>query len=461
MKTLLPFLSLLLCVQISLGQDLELELELIASGFSSPLEIKHAGDDRLFVVERGGQIKILNPDGSVNPTPFLNISSMVTSGGEQGLLGLAFHPDYTTNGYFYVNYTNTSGNTQISRFSVSAGDPDVADAASELQMLGFTQTAANHNGGHLAFGPDGKLYIASGDGGGGNDPLNNSQTLTTLLGKILRLNVDLPAPYIPSDNPFVDDPDVLDEIWAYGVRNPWKFSFDSETGDLWIADVGQDVDAREEINREPSTVAGLNYGWRCYQGNNPTSFSGECDIAELTFPIAEYIHSAGRCSITGGYVYRGATYQAMEGLYFFADLCSNQIGTVNTSGNLVFHGIFTPTTITSFGVDSSGELYLTAFGGGSVYKIKDNTPLYIDESEQNSVALFPNPASEMVTLDFLQKNIQEVAIYDLKGSLLITENTTNKSNTSIILSDFSKGFYVVALTTETGKKIFKKLIVTN
>ncbi|MBA3986420.1 MAG: PQQ-dependent sugar dehydrogenase [Flavobacteriales bacterium] len=460
MKTLLSLFSLLLMSQISFAQELELELELIASGFSSPLEIKHAGDDRLFVVEQGGSIKILNPDGSVNPSPFLNISSIVNSGGERGLLGLAFHPDYTTNGYFYVYYTNTSNNTQISRFSVNTGNPNIADATSELQMLSFTQPFTNHNGGHIAFGPDGKLFIASGDGGSGGDPQNNSQTLTTLLGKILRLDVDLPAPYVPADNPFIDNSAVLDEIWAYGVRNPWKFSFDSVTGDLWIADVGQS--ALEEINKESGSEGGLNYGWRCYEGNNPFNTNQCPDPSELTFPVAVYNRASGRCSITGGYVYRGTENPAMEGLYFFADLCSNQIGTVNASGDLVFQGVFAASSITSFGVDFNNELYLTAFGGGSVYKIKDNTPLSISESEQDTYfALYPNPARESVTLDFPQKNMQEVAIYDLKGSLLLTENTTKKGTTSISVADFSKGFYVVVLTTETGKKIVKKLIVTN
>jgi|GEM_PF-656676 len=464
MKTLKLLLVFLFFVQISFAQVLDLELELVANGFNSPLEIQHAGDDRLFVVERGGQIKILDPStGIINPTPFLNISSIIsTNANERGLLGLAFHPDYSSNGFFYVNYTNTNGNTQISRFTVS-GNPNIANNTSELQMLSFTQPFNNHNGGHIAFGPDGMLYIASGDGGSGNDPENNGQNANNLLGALLRLDVDLPAPYIPADNPFVGI-SGSDEIWAYGLRNPWKFSFDNETGDLWIADVGQS--AREEINKEPSTAAGLNYGWRCYEGNlftNINQGAGCPPIEELTFPIAEYNHSSNRCSITGGYVYRGSEYPAMQGLYFFADLCSNQIGTVNASGNLVFHGIFGVATITSFGVDIDNKLYLTSFGnGGAVFKIKENTPLSINESQlENSFALFPNPASESVTLDFPQRNMEEVAIYDLKGSLLTTENTSNKNNTSIAVSHFSRGMYIVVLTTKTGKKIFKKLIVTN
>jgi len=457
MKTIKIISVFFFFAQISFAQVLDLELVLVANGFSSPLEIQHAGDERLFVVEQGGIIKILNSDGTVNATPFLNITSIVSSGGERGLLGLAFHPNYATNGFFYVYYTNTSNNSQISRFTVSGGDPNIADPSSELQMLSFTQPFSNHNGGHIAFGPDGKLFIASGDGGSGGDPMNNSQTLTTLLGKILRLDVDLPAPYIPVDNPFVNS-SPLDEIWAYGIRNAWKFSFDSETGDLWIADVGQN--AWEEINRQPSTAAGLNYGWRCYEGNAPFNTSGCPPINEITFPLAVYNHSGGRCSITGGYVYRGTEYPAMQGLYFFADLCSNQIGTVNASGNLVFHGESVFSTITSFGVDIENKLYITSFGSGAVYKIKDNTPLSINDTNQESnFSLYPNPANYEVILEFPLKNIEQVAIYDVKGSLIYDEATFEKNQTSILVSSFSKGIYVVSLLTNQGNKIYKKLIV--
>lgn len=435
----------------------ELELELVASGFSSPLELKHAGDDRLFVVERGGQIKILNPStGTINPTPFLNISSIITSGGERGLLGLAFHPAYQSNGFFYVYYINTAGNTQISRFSVST-NPDVADPTSELQMLSFNQPFSNHNGGHIAFGPDGMLYIASGDGGSGGDPQNNSQNLTTLLGKILRLDVDLPAPYIPTDNPFVDNTNALDEIWAYGMRNPWKFSFDSETGNLWIADVGQN--AWEEINKEPSTAAGLNYGWRCYEGNNPFNTSGCPPVGELTFPIAEYANASSRCSITGGYVYRGSEFPAILGLYFFADLCSNEIGTVNQDGDLTFHGTFGASTITSFGVDKDDNMYVIAFGGGgAVYKLIDNT-LSIENNEESTVVIFPNPASHNLTIDFGNKEVSEVSIINLKGTLL--NSFTNQNNKTLLLdvSFYSSGFYFVKITTASGENSYQKLMI--
>tara|TARA_R110000850_G_scaffold150497_1_gene273161 strand:+ start:52975 stop:54297 length:1323 start_codon:yes stop_codon:yes gene_type:complete len=436
------------------SQSQDLDLELIASGFNNPLEIKHAGDDRLFIVEQGGQIKILNSDGSVNTTPFLNISSLVSSGGERGLLGLAFHPNYASNGFFYVYYTNTSGNTQISRFTVS-GDPDVADPASELQMLSFNQPFTNHNGGHLAFGPDGKLFIASGDGGSGGDPQNNSQTLSTYLGKILRLDVDVPAPYIPADNPFIDDSAVLDEIWAYGVRNPWKFSFDTETGELWIADVGQN--ALEEINKEPSTVGGLNYGWRCYEGNNPFNTNGCPPVEELTFPYAEYSSNGPRCSVTGGYVYRGAEFPAIQGLYFFADLCTGEIGTINEDGELTFYGPFGGlSSITSFGVDVNDNLYLASFGTDAIYKIIDYT-LGLPDNNENYFIIYPNPAKTEIQIKSVNYTLNSFEIFDLRGRSLTSGNLHEKTNT-IDISQFKSGVYFVNVKTTEGTSQVKKLI---
>lgn len=433
----------------------ELELLLVSNGFNSPLELKHAGDERLFVVEQGGRIKILNSDGTTNPTPFLDISSNIISGGERGLLGLAFHPEYINNGFFYVYYTNTAGNSQISRFSVS-GDADIADPSSELQMLSFNQPFTNHNGGHLAFGPDGMLYIASGDGGSGGDPQNNSQNLNTLLGKILRLDVDAPAPYIPSDNPFVDT-NGRDEIWAYGVRNPWKFSFDSETGDLWIADVGQG--SWEEINKEPSTAAGLNYGWRCYEGNAPFNTNNCPPQSELTFPFAEYSRSAGKCSITGGYVYRGSDYPGIEGLYFFADLCTNEIGSVDQDGNLTFHGTLGATTITSFGVDVNKKLYVIAFGGGSIFELIDNSLVSTQEFVfANSISLFPNPTKDILTIQSTTEKINSIEILGITGNL-IESLSFQENKIQIDVSELQSGMYLVKIVSNKEKTAYKKLIV--
>ena len=261
------FIMLVLFVPTAKTQP-SINLQQIATGFNRPVDIVHAGDNRLFIVEQNnGRIRIMDQDGNINPTNFLDIGSRVGStANEQGLLGLAFHPNYASNGYFYVNYTATNGNTNISRFTVSA-NPDVANANSEVILLTVSQPYNNHNGGGIKFGPDGYLYIGMGDGGSGGDPGNRAQNTTNLLGKMLRIDVDGGSPYsIPVDNPFVNNGSVSNEIWAIGVRNPWRFSFDRQTGDLWIADVGQGD--WEEINMQPAASnGGENYGWRCYEGN--------------------------------------------------------------------------------------------------------------------------------------------------------------------------------------------------
>src|SRR5690554_4841725 len=236
-----------------------IELELVQDGFSQPLHLQNSGDNRLFIVEKGGKIKVILEDNTVSPTPFLDLSGIISTQGEQGLLGLAFHPDYDNNGYFFVNYTNTAGNTQISRFTVSAANPDIADLESEMFILNFNQPASNHNGGDMIFGPDGYLYISSGDGGSSGDPNNLAQNIDVLLGKMLRIDIDNPsggnAYGIPPDNPFINTQDARPEIWAYGLRNPWRFSIDTDDNNIWIADVGQG--SREEINRQPLDEGGL------------------------------------------------------------------------------------------------------------------------------------------------------------------------------------------------------------
>jgi glucose/arabinose dehydrogenase len=323
MKRLLQFCVVLLTT-ISFAQTIGLQT--FATGFSNPVAIVNAGDSRLFVVQRGGAIRILNANGTINATNFLTLtSSTIVSGGERGLLGLAFHPNYATNGYFYVNYTRASdGATVIARYNVSA-NPDVADASSAQVLLTIAQPFSNHNGGSLVFGPDGYLYIGMGDGGSGGDPDNYGQNINSLLGKMLRIDVDSGSPYaIPAGNPYAGATPGADEIWAVGMRNPWKFSFDKQTGDLWIADVGQN--AREEINKAASTAAGLNYGWRCYEANIPYNTNGCQSASNYFMPVANYALGNGYCSITGGYVYRGSTYPNMVGKYFFSDYCSNRIG---------------------------------------------------------------------------------------------------------------------------------------
>ncbi|GAB4158542.1 MAG: hypothetical protein Tsb0033_11900 [Winogradskyella sp.] len=462
MKKLITFLCLM-SATISFAQDLELDL--FTSGLNRPVNIKHAGDDRLFVVEQDGIIKIVNSDGTVETTNFLDIDDRVRSiGNEQGLLGLAFHPEFSTNGYFFVNYTNNSGDTVISRFSRIGVNPTIADPNSELIILTYTQPFSNHNGGELQFGPDGYLYISSGDGGSGGDPQNNAQNLNSLLGKLLRIDVNNSTasnPYaIPSDNPFIGNAAARDEIWAYGLRNPWKFSFDALTGDLWIADVGQN--AREEINQVVSTDAGLNYGWRCYEGSITYNTSGCPNSSTLTFPVSEYTHSGGRCSITGGYVYRGSNYPNLVGSYFFGDVCTQEIGYLkfeNGSWNSTFES-FSGNWV-AFGEDLNGELYVSGLGG-NIFKITD-TLLSIDENNQNTVSIYPNPANTVLNINFSDNLISDetvMSIYNIRGQLIKSISKTTDSNFSKInISDLNSGFYILRIDSEGGKKILQKFVV--
>ena len=341
----------------------------------TPVGLENAGDDRLFIVDKFGTIEIIDTFGTAYPNPFLDISGQITTNSERGLLGLAFHPNYSTNGFFYVNYTDINGNTTISRFSVSAGNPDLANTASEQILLTINQPFSNHNAGDITFGPDGYLYITSGDGGSGGDPLGNGQNTQTLLGKILRIDVDGGSPYaIPPSNPFVGDPNVLDEIWSYGLRNPWRFSFDDLTGDLWIADVGQND--WEEVNFQASTsTGGENYGWRCYEGNQVFNNSGCPTAGNLTFPVFEYDHNTGS-SISGGFVYRGNKYPCLYGKYICMDYVSDHLWTIEPDGNGGWISNFYNNNnfilgngIVSFGQDASGELYACSVSG-NIYKIE-------------------------------------------------------------------------------------------
>lgn len=341
-------------------------------GLQRPVAVRSAGDGsgRLFVVEQPGRILVFD-DGDLILDPFLDITGKVRdSGNEQGLLGLAFHPDYHHNGRFFVNYTDLSGDTVVAEYARSEGNSLHADPGSEAIILTIEQPFSNHNGGDIAFGPDGFLWIASGDGGSGGDPEGNGQDGQTLLGKLLRIDVDSGVAYaIPPDNPFVDDPQTRNEIWALGLRNPWRFSFDRETGDLYIGDVGQQN--WEEINFESrSGHGGRNYGWNTMEGSRCFQ-SANCSTGGLTLPVVEYSHSNG-CSVTGGYVYRGSRYPVLDGFYFFGDFCSGSVWALAPSG----HGGWvvavvgeTGASISSFGEDDDGELYLCDLFAGVVYKI--------------------------------------------------------------------------------------------
>ncbi len=411
-----------------------LATQVVASGFTRPVYVASPKGDfgRLFVVEQRsgstGRIKVISlPSNTVSATLYLSITGLST-GGEQGLLGLAFHPDFMSNGYFYVNYTRSAqsgisaGSTIVARYRATGGNPTAAtaDPASATILMTIPQPDANHNGGWMGFGPDGHLYIATGDGGNANDTngLNtvtavghtpgtgNAQDLTNnKLGKMLRIDVDGPdnipgnaddadaslgLPYrIPAGNPF-DGTAGDREIWAYGLRNPWRCSIDRATGDLWIADVGQNV--IEEINAAPPTAAGINYGWRCMEGRNCTGLSGcTCNATSLYLPLHTYSHTLGRCSITGGYVYRGCAIPSLRGVYFFADYCGGQVyslrkgATHQTSTDLIERtaeldppGAATLTNVVSFGEDALGELYIVDQGTSSVLKIVEAVPSFPD-----------------------------------------------------------------------------------
>tara|TARA_A100000171_G_scaffold53040_1_gene75733 strand:+ start:8229 stop:9638 length:1410 start_codon:yes stop_codon:yes gene_type:complete len=448
----------------------EIAIEEFASDFNLPVNLQNAGDDRLFVVEQNGVIQILNPDGTTNATPFLDISSDVSCCGEQGLLGLAFHPNYASNGFFYVNYIDDNGNTQVSRFSVDPANPDIALPGSELPIIDYAQPFGNHNGGCLAFGPDGFLYISSGDGGSGGDPGSRAQNTELLLGKLLRIDIDNPSGGnnygIPADNPFANDPPNAPEIWAYGLRNPWKFSFDRETGNLWIGDVGQgDL---EEINRVSSTEAGLNYGWDCFEGTQtytgpPDGPSAVCSsVTNATFPIAEYSSATGssNCSVTGGNVYRGSQYPNLDGLYFFADVCSGLIGTVDQAGNLVDRGNFSGSWV-SFGEDNSGELYIVSRQPqGTIYRVIDESPLGINDFEtNNSLLVYPNPTIEIVNIEIQNGTIANYELMDMKGSVLIAEEELNATRTRVSTANLTSGFYLLKVTTTTNTTFIKKIVV--
>jgi glucose/arabinose dehydrogenase len=346
--------------------NLRLALQSVVTGLQRPVYLTApANDNRLFVVEQPGRIRIVR-NGQLLAQPFLDIVSRVSSSGEQGLLSVAFHPSYATNRFFYVNFTDLNGDTRIERFTASASNPDVADAASARLILFQDQPFTNHNGGHLLFGPDGFLYIPLGDGGSGGDPQNNAQTLTTLLGKLLRIDVDGGDPYaVPASNPFVGRANARAEIWALGLRNPWRMAFDRQSNLLFTADVGQS--GEEEINAVSRTAAGLNYGWRIMEGNACFNPPTSCDRTGLTLPVHTYPRSGGNCAVTGGFVYRGTAIPEIAGHYFFSDYCGGGVRSFRmisgAAQGLRNWGITSTGSVSSFGEDSRGELYVISHNG--------------------------------------------------------------------------------------------------
>lgn len=374
----------------------DLSATVFATGLDKPVAIENAGDARLFVVERPGVIRIVEPDGTVLATPFLDIATRVDdTSSEMGLLGLAFHPNYAINGYFYVYYTRDPGpgfdRTRVSRFRASS-IPDLADPSSEQVLLEFEQPYSNHNGGDLHFGPFGYLHIAAGDGGSGGDPLNNGQTTTTLLGKMLRIDVDIPPVpgtgpdcnittgvnySIPASNAYNDGVGGVgcDEIYVLGVRNPWRFTFDRATGAMWVADVGQNK--IEEVNYlPPGNSGGINMGWRCYEGGEPYNLNN-CNRVYLP-PVHTYSHTSSGCSITGGRVYRGQRNPHLQGQYFFTDFCQSSIRALSGSPGNLSHRIALPlgalSAISTFGEDIAGELYVADLNSGTIYRLTSVLP---------------------------------------------------------------------------------------
>ncbi|HFC11238.1 MAG TPA: cadherin [Anaerolineae bacterium] len=376
----------------------------VATVGSTPTEITHAGDGRLFVTEKIGRIRIINGSGTLLTTPFLDIQTLVADGFEGGLLGLAFHPDFASNGQFFVNYTHNSNGSEsvdetiIARYTANGFNPNVADPSGTIIMR-IDQPYGNHNSGPIRFGPDGYLYITLGDGGDQGDPNNVSQDGSELLGKILRIDVTDTATYtIPASNPFTQTAGIRDEIWAIGVRNPWRFDFDPLTDDLWLADVGQN--AHEEINFVAAgTPAGLNFGWDCYEGFSTYDWTTpKCNVAtDYLDPVYDYPHTDGRCSVTGGAIYRGSQNPAMEGNYFYSDYCNSEIwriirdsasGVIQATQLTRTGGEYNPTV---FGRDNTGELYIGFDSNNSIHKLSTPDTLPTAVTLSNTTATITTP----------------------------------------------------------------------
>jgi glucose/arabinose dehydrogenase len=433
-----------------------------AEGFSSPVSIAHAGDGRLFVVERRGTIRIISSPGTIEPESFLDVSGIITAGGERGLLGLAFHPAYSDNGYFFVNYTDLDGNTVIARYTVSADDPDAAAPESATVILKIDQPYQNHNGGDLNFGPDGYLYIGTGDGGSGGDPLNNAQDLSSLLGKMLRIDVDGGVPYaIPADNPYSGVMGAAAEVWASGLRNPWRFSFDRETNDLWIADVGQNL--IEEVNFIPSgTGSGLNFGWRCYEGDQEYNIADCNPEGGYQTPVYQYFHTEDDgCSVTGGYVYRGGEFPSLEGYYFFSDYCNDILYSLHSSSGqwvLEKHGQYSGNNFSTFGEDQNGEIYLAGISSGTVYKItSEEAGTGISESDHSPWIIYPNPAGEYISVA-PRNDVQmpgRIRVLSISGSV-VRDLSDHIPSGRIDLSGITPGVYIIEISA-AGRTIYEKL----
>lgn len=442
--------------------------------FNQPVDIQHAGDgsNRLFVLSQEGIIHVFqNAENTNTKKTFLDITNKVLSGGEQGLLGLAFHPDYESNGYFYVDYTASNPRrTIIARYKVS-GEPDAADLSSEQIVMEVAQPYSNHNGGQISFGPDGYLYISFGDGGSGGDPENNAQNFKTELGKILRIDVDNPGGSknysIPEGNPFKGNTnDLKEEIYAWGLRNVWRFSFDSQ-GRLWAADVGQN--AWEEIN---IIEVGKNYGWRIMEGLHCYNPSSGCDQTNLTLPVWEYAHnSSGGYSITGGFVYAGNNAVELTGKYIYGDYVSGNIWSLELNNGTPDNSLLSSTNynISTFGVDENNELYFADYNG-KIYKFKGTTTGAAGEIIYNNFKLYqnyPNPFNPTTTISFLlpvdAQHAVHLHIYDILGNKILThlegEKLSGAHNINFDASNLPSGVYYYTLSAGPFRETKKMLLI--
>lgn len=448
------------------------------TGLSAPVEVVNAGDNtnRLFIVQQSGEIMVYDPaNGGLQATPFLNVSTIITYGGEQGLLSMAFHPQYESNGYFFIYYNNLAGDITVARYQAT-GTSNVANAGSGVVLLAIPKRFDNHNGGHLQFGQDGNLYFATGDGGSGNDPDNNAQDSTKLLGKMLRINVDdfSTPPYysVPTSNPFYTTPNFDNRIWARGLRNPFRWSFDRLTGDMWIGDVGQG--AKEEINFTPGTsIGGENYGWRCYEGSIRTPGITPCDPVNYHPPVYDYNNPAsGPSSVVGGYVYRGTEYPFFQGYYVAVDVYSGNAYLLRSNGT----GGFTPRVVSGlpnfvvgFGEAENGTLYAVQQSTGTIYKIIPNAailPIKISSftGRQN------NGANELRWTTALEQNVAKYIVeHSTDGSRFssIGEVAANNNSTGASYSFNHRpsvnttAFYRLQILEQDGTRSYSSVVKIN
>ena len=444
-----------------------IELKPIQSGLRKVVDIESAGDERLFIVDVAGIIRIMSKEGEMNEHAFLDIREKVRdNANEQGLLGLVFHPNYAENGYFFVNYTFGDGDTRIARYTRRADNPERADPDSEKVIIEIGQPAGNHNAGDLNFGPDGMLYVPTGDGGGAFDVDNHSQTTDDPLGKMLRLDINTDEPYeVPADNPFLNDPNTLDEIWAIGLRNPWRFSFDRETGDMYIADVGQGK--LEEINFQPAnSLGGENYGWNCLEGTTnarPDNCDGD-DV--LTAPVFEYAHDDGNCggSVTGGYVYRGQQYPFLTGKYIYADYCTGFMWALERVDgdswvNTEIHS--SGSQWTTFGEDNNGELY-AANRSGEIFQITVANTTNVDTAKDLvAIQVSNNPFDEslQLTVKTQRSGFAEFRLIDNNGRTLRQSKVQvyRDTNFEVETENLPSGIYFAEIRF-AGQRVLEKVV---